>query len=72
MEQKTWKLGTRKIIATRAFEIISSDKFMEEEIEYIRTVFRDQNSYTFLVADRCINEFKEKPQNTIEINYKNL
>ena len=38
----SWKWSTLITIVTRAFEICSTDKFLEEEIEYITTVFYHQ------------------------------
>ena len=47
----SWKWGTLRTVATRAFEICSIDKFLEEEIEYIRAVFYHQNNYPLWVID---------------------
>ena len=43
----SWNWGTLKTILTRAFEICSTNKFLEEEIEYIRAVLCHQNNYHF-------------------------
>ena len=43
----SWNWGTLKTILTRAFEICSTNKFLEEEIEYIRAVLYYQNNYHF-------------------------
>ena len=43
----SWNWGTLKTILTRAFEICSTNTFLEEEIEYIRAVLYHQNNYHF-------------------------
>ena len=50
-ESNSWKWGTPKTLVTRPFEICSTDKFLEEEIEYVRAVFYHQNNYSLLVTD---------------------
>ena len=60
----SWKWGTLRTTVTRAFEICSTDKFLEEEVEHIRAVFYHQNNYPFWVFDKIINEVKEKPKVT--------
>ena len=54
------KWDTLRTIITRAFEICSTNKFLEEEIEYIRAVFYHRNNYPLWVIDKIINELKEK------------
>ena len=54
------KWDTLRTIITRAFEICSTNKFLEEEIEYIRAVFFYHNSYPRQVTDKIINKVKKK------------
>ena len=60
----SWNCGTLRTIVNRAFEICSTDNFLEEEIEHIRAVFYHQNNYPLWVIDKIINEVKEKPKVT--------
>ena len=61
MDKIVWNGGTLRTIVTRAFEICSTDKFLEEEMEYIKAVFCHQKNYPVWVIDKIINEMKEKP-----------
>ena len=40
---KNWKWGTIKTLVTRAFDICSSDEYLEVELEHIRTVSHHRN-----------------------------
>lgn len=59
-----WKWGTLETLVTRAFEMCSTYKFLDKEIEYIKTVFYHQNSYPLWVIEKIINEVKQKPKLT--------
>ena len=60
----SWKWGIIRTIVARAFEIWSTDKFLEEEIEYVRAVFYHQNIYHLWVINKITKEVKEKPKAT--------
>ena len=62
LESRKW--GTLRTISTRAFEICSTDKFLEEEKEYIKTVFYHQENYPLWVIDIIISKVKEKSKVT--------
>ena len=55
-EPNSWKWGTLRTLVTRPFEICSTDKFLEEEIEYVRAVFYHQNNYPLLVIDNITHK----------------
>ena len=67
-ESNSWKWGTPKTLVTRPFEICSTDKFLEEEIEYVRAVFYHQNIYPLLVIDNITHKMKGKPTVTKVVN----
>ena len=67
-QPNSWKWGTFITLVTRPFEICSTDKFLEEEIEYFRAVFYHQNNYPLLVIDKIIHKMKEKPTVTKVVN----
>ena len=55
---------TLNTIVTKAFDICSTDNFLEWEIEYIKSVIYQQDNYPLWVIDKIINEVKEKPEIT--------
>lgn len=61
-EPNSWKWVTFRTLVTRPSEICSTDKFLEEEIEYARAVFYHQNNYPLLVIDKIIHKMKKNPQ----------
>ena len=67
-EPNSWKWGTLRTLVTRPFEICSTDKFLEEEIEYVRAVFYHQNIYPLLVIDNITHKMKGKPTVTKVVN----
>ena len=40
-----WKWGTLKTLVSRAFDRCSTKKYLKEELNYIETAFKHQNSY---------------------------
>ena len=67
-EPNNLKWGTLRTLVTRPFEICSTDKFLEEEIEYVRAVFYHQNIYPLLVIDNITHKMKGKPTVTKVVN----
>ena len=49
-----WKWETLKTLVSRAYEICSTKKYLIEELNYIETVFKHQNSYPSWVIDKVI------------------
>ena len=58
----SWERGTLRANVTKSFEVCSTDKFLEEEIQYIRATFYHQNNYPIWVIDKIINKVKERPK----------
>ena len=52
-----WKWGTLK----RAFDLRSTDKYLKEELEHIRTVFHHRNNYPPWVINKVIDDAKRVP-----------
>ena len=56
-----WKWGTLKTLVTRAFDICSTDDYLKEELEHIRTVFHHRNSYSLWTINKVIDDAKKIP-----------
>ena len=56
-----WKWGTLKTLVTRAFDICSTDEYLKEELEYIRTDFHHGNNSPLLVINKVIDDAKKVP-----------
>ena len=56
-----WKWGKLKTLVTRAFDICSTDDYLKEELEHIRTVFHHRNSYSLWAINKVIDDAKKIP-----------
>ena len=56
-----WKWGTLKTLVTRAFDICSTDEYLKEELEYIRTDFHHGNNSPLWVINKVIDDAKKVP-----------
>ena len=56
-----WKWGTLKTLVTRAFEICSTNEYLKEELEHIRTVFHHRNNCPLWVINKVIADAKKIP-----------
>ena len=56
-----WKWGTLKTLVTRAFEICSTNEYLKEELEHIRTVFHHRNNCPLWVINKVIADAKKVP-----------
>ena len=54
-----WKWGTLKTLVSRAYDICSNEKYLKEELNYIETVFKHQNSYPSWVIDKVIKQVQQ-------------
>ena len=54
-----WKRGTLKTLVSRAYDICSNEKYLKEELNYIETVFKHQNSYPSWVTDKVIKQVQQ-------------
>ena len=61
-EQKIWKFGTLKTIVTRACEIFSSDKFLEEETELFGQYFMIKTIIFFGLLINLLMKSKKSPK----------
>ena len=62
MHQITGNGGTFKTLVTRIFDICSTDEYLKEELEHIRTVFHHRNNYPPLwVINKVIDDAKKVP-----------
>ena len=50
-----------KTLVTRAFEICSTDEYLKEELEHIRTVFHHRNNCPLWVINKVIADAKKVP-----------
>ena len=45
----------------RAFDLCSTDKYLKEELEHMRTVFHHRNNYPPWVINKVIDDAKKVP-----------
>ena len=55
MNQNNWKWGTLRAL------VCSSDEYLKEQLEHIRTVFKDRNNYPLWVINKVIDDAKNVP-----------
>ena len=68
-----WKWGTLETLVPRLYDICSTEKYPKEELNYIETVFKHQNSYPSWVIDKVIKQVQQAqdvPTNTTNENEK--
>ena len=56
-----WKWETLKTLVTRAFDIFSTDEYLEEELKHIRKVFHHRNNYPLWVINKVIDDAEKIP-----------
>ena len=56
-----WKWGTLKTLVTRVFDICSTDEYLNQELEHIRTVFHHRNNYPPWVIEKVTYDAKKLP-----------
>ena len=54
-----WKWGTLKTLVARAYDICSTEKYLKEELNYIKTGFKHQNSYPSWFIDKVIKQVQQ-------------
>ena len=64
--RNNWKWGTLKTLVTRSFDICSTDEYLKEELEHIRTGFHHRNNYPLGVINQVIDDAK-----TVSSGYQN-
>ena len=68
-----WKWGTLKTLVIRAFDVCSTEEYLKEELEHMRTVFHHRNNYPLWVINKVIEDAKNVPstdQNDLSSNDK--
>ena len=60
----TWKRGTLQTFVSRAFRVCSNDKHLENEIKYLKKVFRDISGYPNWVIEQTIEKVKNQNEMT--------
>ena len=50
----TWKRGTLQTLVSRAFKVCSNDQHLQNEIKYLKKVFRHINGYPDLMIEQTI------------------
>ena len=60
----TWKRGTLQTLVSRAFRVCSNDKHLENEIKYLKKVFRDISGYPNWVIEQTIEKVKNQNEMT--------
>ena len=53
-----WKIGTMKSLIRRAHIICSNSDFLEKEISFLKSVFRDENGFPSRVVSSVIHDVK--------------
>ena len=48
-------------MVTRAFDVCSTEEYLKEEIEHMRTVFHRRNNYPLWVINKVIEDSKNVP-----------
>ena len=55
-----WKWETLKTLVTKTFDICSTDQYLKEELEHIRTVFHHKNNYPLWVINKVIDDAEKR------------
>ena len=61
----TWKRGTLKTLAERAYLICSSIALSKKEIDHLKKVFHEKNDYPKWVIHQVLNEVEEKHKTSV-------
>ena len=61
----TWKRGTLKTLADRAYLIYSSIALRKKEIDHLKKVFHEKNDYHKWVINQVLNEVEEKHKTSL-------
>ena len=61
----TWKRGTLKTLADRAYLICSNIVLREKEIDHLKKVFHERNHYPKWVMNQVLHEVEEKRRTSV-------
>ena len=53
-----WKMSTRRILVTRAYDICSTNEHLKNKLSHIKKLFHEQNQYPFWVINEVFCEIK--------------
>ena len=59
-----WRWGTLKTLVTRAFDVCSSDYYLDCELQHLKKVFYKQNDYPLWVISKVFKEFQSRQNET--------
>ena len=62
-----WKIGTMKSLIRRAHIICSNSDFLEKEISFLKSVFRDENGFPSRIVSSVIHDVKTSFQEPNEL-----
>ena len=55
-----WKWGTLKTLVRRAYDVCSSDYYLDCKLQHLKKVFYEQNDYPICVINKVFKEFQGK------------
>ena len=59
-----WRWGTLKTLVRRAFDVCSSDYYLDCELQHLKKVFYKQNDYPLWVISKVFKEFQSRQNET--------
>lgn len=65
-----WKWGILETLLARVFDISSIDKYLKEELEYLRAILHDTNNYPLSVITADAKKIPSADQNDSSNNDK--
>ena len=54
-----WKRVTLNTLISKAYDICSTEKYLKEELNHIKAVFKHQNSYPSWVLDQVLKQIQQ-------------
>ena len=63
-----WKWETLKILTTKSCSTCSTDAYLKEQLQHIRTVLHHRNNYPLLVARKNLSTDQSKPSSNDKIH----
>ena len=59
-----WRWGTLKTLVRRAFDVCSSDYYLDCDLQHLKKVFYKQNDYPLWVISKVFKEFQSRQNET--------
>ena len=57
-----WKRVTLNTLISKVYDICSTEKYLKEELNHIKAVFKHQNSYPSWVLDQVLKQVQQAQQ----------